>query len=613
MFLRIVDSHGQVAARTLGRQATITRISRGGRREGTPPLVYIVKDENDVTQTKRAGGFMEGLTQEQLNQMSIEELTKIYASMERLVELEDMCNPIYDPFQRFMGRYAILMGGSGSGKSYAAADKVIDRVVTEDDHRILCVRAQANQVTKSQFPLLVARITKRYNEDDFEIKRAVGQEEITYKPNGNKILFAGLDDVDKLKSIFDITSVWIEEADQVQAKDLRELDRRLRGYKGTSKNGKVKYMQIMITFNPVSVLSWLKKRFFDKRAKGQVMLHGAVPFLRCMPYQNVNYSKLNKTNTLVIHSTYIDNKFIDEEYHKIMEELKEYDENEYNIYALGKWGITGGTYFSKKNINDRIMANVQPIKCGYFEFDYVNHEIVEDSIKWVSDDEGYIKIYDEPVEGYPYVGGGDTAGDGSDWNTGCFTNNITGEDVAVLRINYDEDLYARQMFCLGKMYNDALLGIETNYSTHPSKEIIRLGYPNIYYREEAPDSTTQKWQKKYGYLTTKLTRPQSLGMLRTVVREESHKIKDIDTLMEMSTFVKNDKGRPEAMNGEHDDLVMARAINIYISHQQINYVKFVPPKPKKKCWALEDNRRQPQENMFYEGEIPRNYIVGGWQ
>jgi phage terminase large subunit len=36
----------------------------------------------------------------------------------------------------------------------------------------------------------------------------------------------------------------------------------------------------------------------------------------------------------------------------------------------------------------------------------------------------------------------------------------------------------------------------------------------------------------------------------------------------MTTFVKNEKGRPEAAEGKHDDCVLARAINCYISGQQ---------------------------------------------
>ena len=46
-----------------------------------------------------------------------------------------------------------------------------------------------------------------------------------------------------------------------------------------------------------------------------------------------------------------------------------------------------------------------------------------------------------------------------------------------MRHRYDEDTYARQMYCLGRYYNDALLGIETNFSTYPVKLLALMGYP----------------------------------------------------------------------------------------------------------------------------------------
>jgi phage terminase large subunit len=281
-----------------------------------------------------------------------------------------------------------------------------------------------------------------------------------------------------------------------------------------------------------------------------------------------DYTEEYLYNTLIIHSTYLDNRFIDNNYYQVMQKMKTESPDEYNIYGLGQWGISGGTYFDKGNINLQISKGIQPIKVGYFEYEYKDEKIVDDTIKWVEDKTGFIKIYEEVKKGYPYVGGGDTAGEGSDRNTGCFTNNVTEEDVATLIYQYDEDLYARQMYCLGKHYNYALLSIETKFSTHPVKELIRLGYGKQYVREEKPDSFTGKLRPIYGFDTNSATRPTALGMLRTVVREYPERIKDMDTLLEMTTFVKNEEGRPEAAKGSHDDLVMARAINCYTAHQQ---------------------------------------------
>lgn len=497
-----------------------------------------------------------------------------------LTNVAKMINPIYYPAFKFRGRFLVLYGGSGSGKSYFAADKIIIRLMKEDKHNILCVRDTQSSVTKSQFPLLEGEIKRWGLTNQFKINRSKGSESITFIPNGNKVIFSGLDDVEKLKSIYDITSIWIEEANEVLPEDFRELNRRLRGYEGKNKDGTEKYMQIILSFNPVSELNWLKQRFFDDE-KDTLIIYGTeqakelnVDFSLKRTVYNEELKKMVDEyviNTFIIHSTYKDNKFIDDVYAKEMEELKKYDIDEYNVYALGLWGIPGGTFFSKENVNLRIKQrrDQKCLKRGYFEFELdVAEKIIEKTIKWVDDDQGYIKIYELPRAGFPYVAGGDTAGEGSDWNVGAFTNNITEADAAILRVNFDEDLYAEQMFCLGRYYNNALIGIETNFSTHPQKVLIKHGYYHLYVREETPDAYTGQLTKRYGFQTNKATRPLALGMLRTIVREHPERILDMDLLGEMTTFIKNEKGRAEAAIGHTDDCILARAINCFIRDQQ---------------------------------------------
>ena len=69
-------------------------------------------------------------------------------------------------------------------------------------------------------------------------------------------------------------------------------------------------------------------------------------------------------------------------------------------------------------------------------------------------------------------------------------------------------------------------------------------------------------------MALRLTRPVILSDLVTLIREDVTIEEDAATLKEMLTFVKNDKGRAEAMEGFHDDLVMALAIAHFISSQQ---------------------------------------------
>jgi len=71
------------------------------------------------------------------------------------------------------------------------------------------VRDTGKSVTKTQFPLLEGEIKRWGIYPQFKVNRSPGNESITFLANGNKIIFSGLDDVEKLKSIYDISSIWI--------------------------------------------------------------------------------------------------------------------------------------------------------------------------------------------------------------------------------------------------------------------------------------------------------------------------------------------------------------------------------------------------------------------
>lgn len=221
--------------------------------------------------------------------------------------------------------------------------------------------------------------------------------------------------------------------------------------------------------------------------------------------------------------------------------------------------LSGDTVFDTEKLTARLQTVKKPIKTGYFDYDYDGIKISR--IRWVNDRNGYIKIYQVPnsPEITKYCIGGDTAGDGSDWFTGHVLNAKTGEQAAVLKHRFDADQYTRQMYCLGKYYKNALIGIEANFDTYPIRELQRLGYNNQYVRE-AQDYFTGKMEKRFGFKTTVLTRPTIISRLVEIVREHVERINDEDTLKELLTIVRNEKGKIEAPEGRHDDQMMGLAI-----------------------------------------------------
>ena len=247
---------------------------------------------------------------------------------------------------------------------------------------------------------------------------------------------------------------------------------------------------------------------------------------------------------------------------------------------------SGTGVFDNEQVILRREVAPDPVKRGRF--------IVEEDLTsvWEDDPMGEIQIWKEPEEGVPYVLGGDTAGEGSDWFTAHVIDNTSGEQVASLRRQYSEPEYVRQIYALGMYYNKALVGIETNFSTYPVMKLDELGYPFQYSRERE-DTYTRQVRKSYGFRTDRQSRPRAIAQLVEVFSGHPQWFRDQELLGEMLTFVYNEEHRAEALAGKHDDLVMAAAICYVVRHQQTMTATVKPePKKEKLIDKLEKNRRR---------------------
>ena len=439
-------------------------------------------------------------------------------------------NDIYLPYLDNEDRYLVFYGGGSSGKSYFLGERYTYKILKPNRCNLLIVRQTADTNRRSTFPLMKQVISNWGLTEHFKINES--DMRIVCKLTGNEIAFAGLDDVEKIKSITfangELTDIWVEEATECQEADINQLKVRLRG--GKSKK------QMVLSFNPINIQHWIKKHFIDSGL------------------------------ATVCFSTYKDNKFLTDDDRKALEDLKLTDEYTYEVYCLGKWGILGKTVFDARAIQNRLERLQKPLKTGYFKYDYDGLSIT--NIQWVNDRNGYINIYRVPLvpQWTKYCIGGDTAGEGSDFFTGHVIDAKTGEQVAVLRQQFDMDQYAKQMYCLGKYYKDALIGIEANFDSYPIMELTRLGYQNQYVRE-AQDTYTGRVEKRFGFKTTQLTRPTIISKLIEIVREHCHLLNDKATLEELLTIIRNEKGRIEAPQGGHDDMMMGLAIAHHIRDQ----------------------------------------------
>lgn len=441
-------------------------------------------------------------------------------------------NDVYLPYLDNYDRYLIFYGGGSSGKSYAVAQILTYRLLKPERFNLLVARQTGDTNRRSTFPLFKQLISDWNLSQYFKINES--DMRIVCTLTKNEVAFVGLDDVEKVKSITfangELTEIWCEEATEMEEASINQLKVRLRGGKSRK--------QMILSFNPINIQHWIKRHFIDSGL------------------------------ATVCFSTYKDNKFLTDDDRKALEDLKEVDEYTYNVYCLGQWGILGKTVFDARAIQKRLESVPKPIKQGYFIYDYDGVRI--SNIRWQNDRDGYIKIYGIPNNPRvtQYCIGGDTAGEGSDFFTGHCLDARTGEQVAVLKHQFDSDQYAKQMYCLGKYYKDALIGIEANFDSYPIMELQRLGYPRQYVRE-AVDTYTGRTEKRFGFKTTRLTRPTILARLIEIVREHCDTISDPATLEELLTIVRNEEGRIEAPQGGHDDMMMGLAIAHHIREQVV--------------------------------------------
>ena len=203
-------------------------------------------------------------------------------------------------------RYEIYYGGAGSGKSVHIAMKLIIKACNSK-RKVLIVRKYATTLKDSVFQLIIDTLKKWKIYSYCKINLS------TYTitlPNESVFLFKGMDDSEKIKSITDITDIWCEEATELQLDEYTQLDLRLRALTDN--------LQLFCSFNPVSKENWVFKKWFDTKA---------------------NY---DAANTMILKTTYKDNKFLPQSYINALEEKINSNPQYYKVYALGEFATLEG-------------------------------------------------------------------------------------------------------------------------------------------------------------------------------------------------------------------------------------------------------------------------------
>lgn len=245
------------------------------------------------------------------------------------IDFPNITNPKFLPLMRDRSNYLMMRGGAASSKSKHAAIKILLRMMLEEGHRFLLLRKVYATIRKSQFADIVDFIKDWNLTKFFKINKT--DLTITFIPNGNEIIAAGLDEREKLKSISGVTGEWIEEITELELQDFLQADLRLRGETRH-------YPQIIGSFNPIDSSHWIKDFFFPFEIDSQLEQKGLITYNKEVELEDGEIDSLSVT---VHHSTYLDNNFLGKKDKAKLNALKKSDVQYYNIYCLGHWGSIG--------------------------------------------------------------------------------------------------------------------------------------------------------------------------------------------------------------------------------------------------------------------------------
>lgn len=247
--------------------------------------------------------------------------------------------PCYQPYiEDYSYRYNVYWGGRGSGKTKFIHQKLLLKGLKEK-RMILLMRKETNKLRDSVWKELIEviedfKLTPYFTFNKTEFRA-------TCKLNGTEFKCLGLDEPEKIKGFTDISDVFMDEVTAFTADDIELID-------GTLRSKKYKLpLQMYFAFNPISKTNFVYKYFgFDK---------GVVP-----------------PNTFILHSTYLDNIYLDKSFFDRMENLKQRNFNRWKVEALGEFVTLDKLVFTNWRIEEFNHAELDgQLLCG-LDFGFVN-------------------------------------------------------------------------------------------------------------------------------------------------------------------------------------------------------------------------------------------------
>ena len=237
-------------------------------------------------------------------------------------------NTAYLPYIENQARVQIFFGGASSGKSkFVIGQRTIYNLLQGGHNYLIC--RQTKTSIRGSVATEIQKVIEEWGLHDlFSVNKTDGT--VTCE-NGYQAVFAGLDDVEKLKSITFkkgvLTDIIVEEATETQKNSVKQLMKRQRGKvaDGIKKT-------ITLLFNPIMKTHWIFSEYFSSLGWAD------------------DQKEYTSDKLTILKTTYKDNRFLEQE--DIDDLENETDDYFKNVYTLGNWGVLGDVIFTNWRIED---------------------------------------------------------------------------------------------------------------------------------------------------------------------------------------------------------------------------------------------------------------------
>ena len=455
-------------------------------------------------------------------------------------------------------------GAMGGGKSRCICEMAQARALEYPGIQILICRQERASIQHTTKRTYKSEVLAPELAPYMAKKESAGEDWIRY-PNGSVVHFAGLSEPERWFSA-EIGMLIVDQVEECDETTIIKLITRLR-QRGMPND-------VLLSFNPESPGHWL----MDWCIKGAERTEFG--FRKDALYPSDSDAPLGTME--FVFASPKDNPHLDEHYISKLEGMPRHWRRR---YLEGKWEFVSGTSFFDADAlayHMDVAAETKPILTGVLVGD-IHEDFVcrtgrrkeppKQPIRLQAGG-GPLIVWKRPVRGdspHRYVMAIDaSAGRGRDFAGVQVIDVEAFEQVAEFQSNTIEpDELAKVAYRLGRVYNNALAVPEVTggWGFAVDQELKKLRYPRLY-TKRVLDRLSKLFTDKTGWDTTERMRAHMLGTLEQVLREREFGLYSQRALIELGTFVLNEKGKPEAQPGCHDDLVMSLAIGVTVAVDQ---------------------------------------------